>query len=386
MPLQHRGAGNWAYLTGCAEPGVPPAEQAKTVYQQLLEASIKSDLTVVHERIYGSLGVRDPVIAERQRALEASGLASLPPPTYIQGAPCDGDGGLAGVHMVAVGPGSAQEPAAVQDVIWNGRRCGRSVQRADAEFLYLADMAAHTHPGTSGSSRPEQAAAVLEAASEALSARGLSFRDVARTWVYLDDILSWYGEFNEARNAFFRRVGLMGEGAPDFVPTSTGIEGCNASALACTMDVLAVRGAAAGHPPVWALSNPRQSEAYDYGSSFSRGACVAERDVTHIHVAGTAAIDEEGSSVCPGDLDGQVEFTLRNVDSLLAEAGAGFGDIVHATVFFKRGTDASALRPALERMELPSFPAVTVWADVCRDELLFEMDAEALVVAEGPTL
>ncbi|MFQ5807980.1 MAG: Rid family hydrolase [Armatimonadota bacterium] len=378
MPIHHRGGGDWAYLTGCAEPGVPAAEQARTVYQGLPEALREGDAKVVHERIYGSLGARDVVLAERDEALGKSGLAA---PTYIQGAPCDADEGLAGVHMVAVRAGTAEEPVVVEDVTWNGRQCGRSVQRGGAELVYLADLASHAGSGAEESTPPEHAQAVLEAVNEALLGRGLSFRDVARTWVYLDDILSWYDDFNEVRNAFFRRVGLTREGAPAFVPTSTGIEGSNASGLRCTMDVLALRRTAEGYPGLWALSNPRQSEAYDYGSSFSRGACVAERDVTHIHVAGTAAIDEEGRSVCPGDLDGQVEFTLRNVESLLAEAGAGFHDIVHATVFFKRGTDASALRRVLERMGLPSFPAVTVRADVCREELLFEMDAEAIVLA-----
>ena len=378
MSIHYRAAGNWVYLTGCADPNVPAAEQARRLYQELAEALKESGAQVVQERIYGSLDAHAPVLAGRDQALAACGQGGPLPPTYLEGAPCVGEG-LAGVHIAAVAPETGQQPTAVADVTWQGRQCGRKVQRLGAEFVYIADVAGYIARQAAGGSRPDQAWAVLEAANELLAAQGLSFADVVRTWVYLDDILSWYDDFNDARNGFYRRVGLLGREMPCFLPASTGIEGSNPWGLACAVDLLAVRRTAAGYPKVWAISNPRQREAYDYGSSFSRGACVAEEDLTHVYVSGTAAIDAAGHSVCHADLDGQAEFTLRNVESLLAQANAGFADICQATVFLKRGTDPAALQRALAATGLASFPAVVVWADICREELLFEMDSEAIV-------
>lgn len=370
------------YLTGCAEANLPAAEQARGVYEYLFDALREAHAQPVQERIYGSLSARAAVLAQRQTVSQDFGLASFLPPTYIEGAPCEGEG-LAGVHVLAVATGAGDHPFALADVTWQGHCCGRKVERSGAQHLYLADVAAHVGKPDAGSSRADHAWAVFEAAGQVLAAHDLSFTDVVRTWVYLDDILSWYDDFNEVRNGFYRRVGLLTEEAPTFLPASTGIAGRNPWGLGCTLDLLAVRRAATDRPRIWAVSNPRQSEAYAYKSSFSRGACMAEEDVTRIYVSGTAAIDREGRSVHQGDLDAQTEFTLRNVESLLAQADAGFDDLVHATVFFKPGSDPAALSRALERTGLASFPAVTVQADICREDLLFEMDAEAAVTTTG---
>jgi hypothetical protein len=52
-----------------------------------------------------------------------------------------------------------------------------------------------------------------------------SYRDVVRTWFYLNDILSWYPEFNQARNAVYRELGLIPghDGGSRRLPASTGI-------------------------------------------------------------------------------------------------------------------------------------------------------------------
>lgn len=382
MSIEHRSAGDWVYLTACADPEAAGAEQAQRLYQEIFQALGQSSAQIVQERIYGRLSAREVVLRQRQEAAQAAEAGQLVPPTYIEGAPCEGEG-LAGVHMVAVAPGTADQPTTVEDVRSEGRCSGRRVRRLGAEFFYSADVAACACERAAGASRTDQAWAAYEAAAELLRAQELSFADVVRTWVYLDDILSWYDEFNQVRNDFYSRAGLLGQQTPGFLPASTGIEGSNPWALSCALDVLAVRPTAAAYPRVSALSNPRQSEAYEYGSSFSRGACLAETDVTHIYVSGTAAIDEAGQSVCHEDLDGQVEYTVRNVESLLAQAKATLADICQATVFFKQDTDPTALARAFERTGLASFPAVTVRADICRQELLFEMDAAATVPTRG---
>ncbi len=369
------------HLAGCAKQGEAVAEQARDLYASVFRHLQDGGAEIIQERIYGTLSARDAILAERERAAEATSVRDLPAPTFVQGGPCAADGGLAGVQIKAVMSTQAGDPPAVEDLMWQGRACGRAVQRGGAEYLYISDVGAHVVAEAEGLDRADQSRVVFEAAGEMLAENGLSFTDVVRTWVYLDDILSWYDDFNKMRNALFQRVGLMGDEAPTFIPASTGIEASNPWGLSCALDLLAVRRSADGGPALRMLSNPRQSEAYSYKSAFARGACVDEGDVNHIYVSGTAAIDGEGRSVCIDDLDGQVDYTLRNVEALLAEANAGLADLAEATIFFEHGVADEDIRRALETTELASIPAVVVRADVCRDDLLFEIDGTAMVAS-----
>jgi enamine deaminase RidA (YjgF/YER057c/UK114 family) len=51
-----------------------------------------------------------------------------------------------------------------------------------------------------------------------------------------------------------------------------------------------------------------------------------------IHVAGQVGTDEQGQ-VVPGGLAAQAERAMRNVHAVLAEAGAGPGDLVRLTIY-----------------------------------------------------
>jgi enamine deaminase RidA (YjgF/YER057c/UK114 family) len=224
---------------------------------------------------------------------------------------------------------------------------------------------------------------VLEAAEELLAGEGFSFRDVARTWFYLSEILDWYGEFNGARNAFFRTRGLARANGAGPIPASTGIGGRNARGGRCTLDLVAIQP---GPAPLarQRLHNPRQSEATRYGSAFARAVALTAGDARYVFVSGTAAIDGRGASVHPGDFEGQVLHTLDAVAALLEAAGARIADIGQATAFLKRASDATRFEQLLGRCGVESVPLVTTIADVCRPELLFELDATAVVPLAAP--
>ena len=134
------------------------------------------------------------------------------------------------------------------------------------------------------------------------------------------DILAWYPEFNEVRNEAYGRFGLMPSAGDDrlLLPASTGIGGQSPRGAAAVMDLLAVTGPQASGSGVKQLSNGRQCDAFRYGSAFSRGACVPRPGCSVIYVSGTAAIDEHGRSLHPGDVAGQIAATLEKVEALLA--------------------------------------------------------------------
>ena len=136
-------------------------------------------------------------------------------------------------------------------------------------------------------------------------------------------------------------------------------------------------------PLVRQLSNPGQQDAFQYGSAFSRGALIRQPDVSLIQVSGTAAIDEQGQSLYPGDVRAQIDCTFDKIAALIGQEGATLTDIAAACVFVKRPEDALVYQERAAARGLSNLPAVIMVADVCREELLFEMDAE---VAFDPSL
>ena len=201
---------------------------------------------------------------------------------------------------------------------------------------------------------------------------------MVRTWFYLSDILAWYPEFNRARSAVYRDLGLMpvNGGGSRRLPASTGIGGEVLPGAAGALDLLAVVGPPASRPRVKQLSSPAQPDALTYGSAFSRGALIHQDDVSLIQVSGTAAIDAAGQSLHPGDVKAQINCTFDKIAALIAPVGATLADIAAASVFIKRPEDAPAYQEIATARGLANLPAVILVADICREELLFEMDAE----------
>jgi len=60
---------------------------------------------------------------------------------------------------------------------------------------------------------------------------------------------------------------------------------------------------------------------------------------------------------------------------LIASENATLHDLCEATIFVKRSQDFSVYQEVIERLGISNIPSVNVIANVCRDELLFELDA-----------
>ncbi len=355
-----------------ADPEATPADAAESLYGKVAGVLTQSGTRIVHERLFGSLAVRPEVLATRDRVLSAAGIEPERPVTWIEGRPPWGDG-LAGVQIHAL------RPPEDKDAIWNieddGAVCGHGWTRHGTTFLLLQNLHGLGDPSGSVDTPSQEAHRMFERARRILEQHGAAFRHVVRTWIYLADILDWYGPFNAVRNARYRAYGLFedGDAGRPALPASTGIAGRNPMGAACTMDLLAV--VPTGPLTVEPVSNTRQNEAYEYGSAFSRAMLVREPDVAHLLVSGTAAIDEAGSSLHEGDAAAQIRRTVENVQALVARADASLADTVEATVFLKRAEDAPVWEAVAREMGLADMPAVVVVADVCRDELLFEFDS-----------
>lgn len=248
---------------------------------------------------------------------------------------------------------------------------GRLVEAGGVRHLFLAGVTG----GSSGdrSVFVDQAARMFLNAEEILRAEGLSFHDVMRTWIYLQDIDSDYTDLNLCRREFFAARDVRP------APASTGIRGVvHPPDRVCGLDLRAI--AHDGSVEVRPIHAPTMNEAPAYGSDFSRGTRVTFQDRAVLYISGTASIDTAGRVVSLGEIEGQVDRMLVNVSALLEGQGATWRDLVSAITYLKDPRDMEAFRRVCRKHGLSErIPNTICVADVCRPEWLCEMEAIAVI-------
>jgi len=131
------------------------------------------------------------------------------------------------------------------------------------------------------------------------------------------------------------------------------------------------------------------NEASDYSSSFSRGVRVELPGASMLFISGTASVDENGNTVYEGDFDAQCLRTYRNLAGLLAAEGASWHDVIKTTCYLRDIERDYAAFNAIRTMfmtaaGLDPLPAsVGIQARLCRDDLLVEIEALAIVPRDG---
>ncbi len=147
----------------------------------------------------------------------------------------------------------------------------------------------------------------------------------------------------------------------------------------------------AGRRPPLRIENPRQTSAYRYPQQYGpRSPTFSRATLAHIGadevllLSGTASVVGH-ATLHAGDVGAQTRETLSNIDAVLAAAnrvasGAGFAlpDLDYR-VYVRHADDEPAVRREFERALGAAARAVYLKADVCRDDLLVEIEASAAV-------
>jgi enamine deaminase RidA (YjgF/YER057c/UK114 family) len=144
------------------------------------------------------------------------------------------------------------------------------------------------------------------------------------------------------------------------------------------LEVFAVKsanGARNGECIVRHAADGQQRSAFEYGSAFARSATADSPAGRTVFVSGTAAIDEEGRTCFVGDARGQIRMTLQCVLAVLKHRGCAPAEVVQAIAYCKTPEIAREFHRNWE-CEL-AWPWVMVVGDVCRDDLLFEVEVTA---------
>jgi enamine deaminase RidA (YjgF/YER057c/UK114 family) len=271
---------------------------------------------------------------------------------------------LAGVQAWAVS-GVPVEPVLLDD-----RVVGTVFETPAMRYFRMGGLI----PPDAAAEDEAQAAKIFDDMHRALGLCGMRFAQVARTWFFNRDILAWYTEFNRVRDRFFKEEKVF-EG---LVPASTGIAGGNSDGVALVTGLLAAQPKCSA-ACTCALPSPLQCPALEYGSSFSRAVEIAEPGLRRVLISGTASIAPEGHSMYIGDVDAQVARTMEVAGAILESRGMTWEDTTRAIVYFKNAGDISAFGAYCAENDIYPIPAVPVHNDVCRDDLLFEIELDALV-------
>ncbi len=196
-----------------------------------------------------------------------------------------------------------------------------------------------------------------------------------RTWIYVQAVDINYEGMVRARREVFEQEGLNQN---THYVSSTGIEGRHyLPSNLVFMDAYVVQGLKKEQQNF--LHAPSHlSPTQLYGVTFERGTAIEYGDRRHIIISGTASIDNQGHTLYPMDIHSQTQRMFENVDALLSEAGAGFGDLAHVIVYLRDMADYDRVK-SLVNSKLPKVPQVYVLAPVCRSQWLVEMECMAII-------
>jgi len=255
-------------------------------------------------------------------------------------------------------------------------------------------------PESSAVGAYKRATAVFDSLYTLLGDEGFFLDQVLRTWIYQGHLVlaegktQRYKELNRARTDFFEGTEFLNQYLPSnyegtVYPASTGI---GADGFDIVVSAVAFDASREGVITV-PLENPNQTSAFDYGETyspqspkFSRAMAVAVDNNCMVFVSGTASITDSESQHIENPVK-QTEQTLDNIAALISGTNldrhgvsgytCGLDNLECVRVYVKRPSQLDLIRQVCKR-RLPDVPILYTIADVCRPELLVEIEGIAV--------
>jgi enamine deaminase RidA (YjgF/YER057c/UK114 family) len=374
------------YVTAVPRAGATLREQAKDALEAV--AAVMSDEgaagAVLHQAVLLADG--GSIAACRQIVRDFYGR-HVPATSYIPQPPCEGQ--LLAIEAMGIGRGRDRvDIQRISDQL--------VVTRHDGVTWVYAD---HAVPRTSAAGVYEKTICSYQHLRRLLPDAGARLGQVVRAWHYLGGIVDddgpvqRYKELNRARADVYQHVSFLTERLPEghrrpVFPASTGIGTAGRFLSISALALMSDRDDVVAVP----LENPRQTAAFAYSASyspqspkFSRGLALCRGSDATLFISGTASITQSETRHV-GDVVGQTHETLENIAALISEDnlsrhgltgwGATLEGLGLARVYVKRPEDYARVREVCQE-RLGEVPATYVVADVCRPDLLVEIEGVA---------
>lgn len=339
-------------------------ELARQMYRRVATELYASGYRIFCERVFATADIMPRVLEGRHIALGQWGDTVQPTAIIVEEGKL---GPFAGVQVHAVK--APMPPMVIRRPDDNATLVGRQLNIRGDKWLMLNGLT-----GNVNDTPADQTLTVFNDATQILKQSGGSFDSVARTWLWLKEVCDWYGDLNRVRTQCFIKDGLIDPVTKQSkrLPASTGIGLYGQNGAAITMDLIALSGREDQIQYVEAGGDQRS--AYEYGSAFSRAAVAPMPGGNTVFISGTAAIDPKGATEDIDDIVGQVDKTVAHVQSLLRDLDSDDEHVAFALVYCK--TARVQLYFLKAHANLP-WPVISMIGDVCRPELLFEVEVTA---------
>ncbi|UCF16181.1 MAG: hypothetical protein JSW59_01720 [Phycisphaerales bacterium] len=348
------------YISATPGPKASLQDQAREIFSSISDVLRSENANILQERLIGTEGAMKTLCQARSAAY--GDLDDGVAPALLVGK--EGRSGpISGVQVHAVHSKGKPETIGLE-----GDLCGRILRVPGRAYLALSGISDLQSNGPA-----EQARAMMQKAEATLRKLGADFLAVPRTWMWLRDILDWYDDFNAVRTNSFKEWGLLGAGGRQTMPASTGIGLGPANGGHCAMDLMAVLEPT--DRTQYLQVTGKQHCAFEYGSAFSRAARSVMPAGDAVWVSGTASIDADGATTHVDDAAGQIDATIEAVRAVLGEMQTDEKDLVQVIAYCKTPEVEEAFEPTRKTL---SWPWITTICDICRPELLFEIEATAM--------
>ncbi|MDL2255610.1 endoribonuclease L-PSP [Parabacteroides sp. OttesenSCG-928-K15] len=251
------------------------------------------------------------------------------------------------------------------------------LENASGRFLFAGGFQGEVEHA----SIQEQSDEVFVNIDALLQQEGFPIEQIVRQWNYIEQITAFEGEdqhyqaFNNARSAFYARTKWT-----KGYPAATGI-GANLGGILVDLDAVVLKEKDAFITPI---DNKLQVAAHAYSDNVLENACNQKTtpkferaksmtfgDRRLVYISGTAAIRGENSLEGVG-LEKQLQITMENIAELIGDA-----TIKLLRVYLKYPEDYEEAARLMDTYGL-QIPISYMWADVCRDELLIEIEGVAV--------
>jgi enamine deaminase RidA (YjgF/YER057c/UK114 family) len=227
-----------------------------------------------------------------------------------------------------------------------------------------------------------------------LEAEDMSFDNLVRQWNYIGGILEInnemqnYQAFNEVRNENYTKYR-----SANGYPAATGI-GMKFDGV--KFDFIAVKAEVPIN--IIPIENPDQLNPYTYEQKVLKGIPLGGRCDKHppqferavllgnnLFISGTASIRGQ-DTIGLGDVEKQTVVTIENISKLYhsnkiphneQNASGQSMELIILRVYVKNQNDFAKVKAICSRY-FPGVPAIYIEADICRDDLLVEIEAEYL--------
>lgn len=251
------------------------------------------------------------------------------------------------------------------------------LENADGRFLFAGGF----HGDVINFGILQQSAGVFRLVGDILRREGFPVNSIIRQWNYIEQITRFEGAdqhyqmFNNARSDFYAKADW-----DNGYPAATGI-GANLGGVLVDLDAAVFASPRCFATPI---DNKLQIAAHAYSEQvlepagkkkttpkFERAKSMTFDGRRIVYISGTAAIRGEETLVGVG-LERQLHITMENIAQLTGNAG-----LKMLRVYLKEKSFYEEARRLLENYRL-NIPISYMWADVCRDELLIEIEGIAV--------